>query len=217
VIRGILAPRGVGISPDGAHVVAGVQGRLFGDEFAIYDTTTGEMRRKVGPIQHGILSAPSWSNDGRRLAFMDQTNSLQVFDTVAWKPLGALGKTRFSGQEVVAIWLSDNRRLITTHWGRDVVHLLEVGKPLPVLTINAGGGQAKCVAVHPSEEWIAVCGYKMPVQIWHLPTSKLVKHWQIGPPAGEVTQVAFSPDGHYLATVNGNGTVYVLSLDGVIP
>jgi WD40 repeat protein len=56
----------------------------------------------------------------------------------------------------------------------------------------------------------------MPVQIWHLPTSKLVKTWQIGPPAGEVVQVAFSPDGHYLATVNGNGTVYVLSLDGVL-
>jgi WD40 repeat protein len=63
---------------------------------------------------------------------------------------------------------------------------------------------------------IAVCGEKMPVQIWNLATSKLVKSWQIGPPAGLVSQVAFSPDGHYLATVNGNGTVYVLSTDGVL-
>jgi WD40 repeat protein len=142
--------------------------------------------------------------------------SLQIFDAGSWKLLSTLGKARYAQQEVVAVWLSDNRRLVTTNWGRDEVHVVEVGKPTPVLTISVGTGRALWVAVHPTEEWIAVCGSEMPVQIWHLPTSKLVKSWQIGPPAGEVRQVAFSPDGHYLVTVNGNGTVYVLSLDGVL-
>ena len=216
VLREMLHLQAASISPDGRHVVGGVRNQLFGDEFAVYDASQGDMIRKVGPIKHGILSPPAWSSNGSRVAFLDQTNSLQIFDTSSWKNLGAIGKTRFGGQEVVAVWLSDNRRLVTTHWGNDAVHVLEVGKPLPVLTINAGSGQGRCVAVHPSEEWIVLCGYKMPVQIWHLATSKLVKFWQIGPPAGEVTQVAFSSDGHYLATVNGNGTVYVLSLDGVL-
>ena len=86
----------------------------------------------------------------------------------------------------------------------------------PVSTLNTVGGRLTWVALHPSEKWIATCGENTPVEIWHLPTSKLIKSWQLGPPKGVVHQVEFSPDGNYLATVNGNGTAYVLSLDGVL-
>jgi WD40 repeat protein len=208
--------RQVGLSPDGKYGVGAPRELSFTPEFEIFDASTGKTKRKAGPIQGGILSPPAWSSDGKKLAFVDHSGSFLIFDTQSWKSLGSVGKTRFAQQAVVAAWLSDNRRLVTTNWGRDEVHVVEVGKTTPVLTLNAGTGRAKWVAVHPTEEWIAVCGSEMPVQIWHLPTSKLVKSWQLGPLAGEVRQVAFSPDGHYLATVNGNGTVYVLSLDGVL-
>jgi WD40 repeat protein len=216
VLRGIRRPDGVGISPDGTQIVAGLQNRLFGDEFEIYDAATAASLRTVGPIMFGIESAPAWSADGSRVAFLDMTSSLQVFDTATWTRLAQIGKTHYGGQRVVSFWLSDNRRLVSTNWGKDEIHLLEIGQPNPVLTLNGGSGQADYVAVHPSEEWIAVCGQRMPVQIWHLPTAKLVKAWQLGPPGGVVSQVVFSPDGHYLATVNGNGTAYVLNLDGVL-
>ena len=91
-----------------------------------------------------------------------------------------------------------------------------LAKTKPLMTLNAGSGQVKWVALHPSEKWIATCGEKTPVQIWHLPTAKVVKSWQIGPIKGVVNQVEFSPNGNYLATVNGNGTAFVLNLDGVL-
>ena len=139
-----------------------------------------------------------------------------MLDAKDWKHVAAIGKTSYSDQQVSSAWFADNRRLISTNWAKDEIHLLEVGKATPVATLNAGGGRPRCVALHPSEEWFAVCGEAMPVQIWHLPTSRIIKSWQLGPPEGLVSQVAFSPGGHYLATLNGNGTVYILSLDGVI-
>jgi WD40 repeat protein len=216
VLRGVYHPIGVGISPDGKQVIAGLQDRLFGDEFEVVDAVSGASLRKVGTIQHNIESAPAWNADGSRVAFLDGSGSLQVFDAENWKRIAKLGKTRFSQQRVVSVWLADNRRLVSTNWAGDQTHVLDVDNPKPLVTLNSGSGGAECVAVHPSEEWIAVCGRSMPVQIWHLPTAKLVKTWQLGPPGGVVSQVAFSPDGHYLATVNGNGTAYVLSLDGVL-
>jgi WD40 repeat protein len=215
-IRGMQARGQIGLSPDGQAVIATPRNKLFADEIEVSDAGTGDSLQIVKPVQFGIQTPPAWTRDGSRVGFIDQSGALTIFDTKTWKRIAALGKTKYAQPDVTAAWFSDNRRLITAGWGKDEIHLLEVASAAPVLTLNAGGGRTKCVALHPGEEWFAVCGDSMPVQLWHLPTSRLVKSWQLGPPEGQVSQVAFSPDGHYLATVNGNGTVYVLSLDGIV-
>jgi len=50
------------------------------------------------------------------------------------------------------------------------------------------------------------------VQIWNPVSGELVKTIQIGPHRGIIGQLAFSFDQHYLITVNGNGTAYVVDV-----
>lgn len=215
-IGNVRYPEYLGLSPDGAKLATNPN-RIINKELEIWDADTGASLAKVGPIGVAIHGPPAWSPDGKRLAVNDTHGNLLAFDVAAKTSLGTLGKARFGNSPIRAIWMADNQRLITAGWGRDEVHLLEIGKTAPLTTIHAGKGGVTWVDLHPSEEWIALCGSGIPVQVWHLPTGALVKSWQIGPATGVVSQVAFSPDGHYLATVNGNGTAYVLNLDGVIP
>ena len=204
----------VGLSADGTRAATGtveLKGALD-----VWDINQGKSISKLGVLPSSVYSDPVWSPDGKRVVCNDMSSALHAFDVHAGKLIGVLGKGSFGQCRIRSVWLSDNNRLITAGWGRDEVHLVEIGKTTPNMTINAGGGQVKWVALHPSEKWIATCGYKTPVQIWHLPTARLVKSWQIGPVKGTVNQVEFSPDGNYLATVNGNGTAYILSLDGIL-
>jgi WD40 repeat protein len=205
----------VGLSPDGKRATTGLYA-LKGDVLEVWDVESGKSLAKLGPLPSSARTAPAWSPDGKRLVCVDMNSTLYAFDMDAGKLIGALGKSSLGQQKIHAVWFSDSKRLVTAGWRRDEVHLLEIGKTTPVATINTGGGQVRRVALHPSEKWIATCGDNTPVQIWHLPTAKLVKSWQIGPDKGMVYQAEFSPDGNYLATVNGNGTVYVLNLDGVL-
>lgn len=202
-------------SPDGQRLVTTGRGNKPSLRLLVLNSRAGAIVAE-GPKLFGRLCGdPSWSPDGRHFAGIDQGQSLLELDTATWTPTPIGVQTQFA-QGVAVKWLSDNQRFVTGGWDSDEVHILQVGKTTPVATIRAGGGLVKHVALHPSEQWIALCGEDVPVQIWHLPTQKLVKSWQIGPPKGIVSQVEFSPDGHYLATVNGNGTAYVLSLDGVL-
>lgn len=164
-IRGMQARGFVGLSPDGQAVISTPRNKLFADEIEVSDAGTGESLQMVKPVQFGIQTPPAWTADGSRVAFIDQTGSLNIFDTKTWQRIAALGKTKYAQPDVTAAWFADNRRLITTGWGMAEIHLLDIASAAPVLTLSTGGGRAKFVALHPSEEWFAVCGESMPVQL----------------------------------------------------
>lgn len=214
-LHNVRLSRFAALSADGSQLASNT------DEFvskacAIHNTATGAAVKRLGPWRSSLYGIPAWSPDGTKIVCNDMSSNLEAFDVSSGALISTLGKGHYAQCEIRAVWLADSQRLITAGWGRDEVHLLEIGKTTPVMTLNAGTGRVKWVALHPSEKWIATCGEKTPVQIWHLPTGKSVKSWQIGPLKGVVHQVEFSPDGNYLATVNGNGTAYLLSLDGVL-
>jgi len=213
-VRDVWHSEYIGLSPDGSRLATPIKEGL-GHGIEIWEIATGKSTGAIN-VNRSMWSSPIWSPDGAHLLCNDMGSTLHLFH-VESKAVTNFGGSRFGQLQVQAAWFNDSKRVVTVGWGRDEVHFLEIGKTKPIKTINAGAGSLKCLALDRSNEWLAVGGYKSPVQLWHLPTGKLVKTWQFGPTLGVVSQVAFSPDGHYLATVNGNGTAYVLNLDGVLP
>lgn len=207
---------GVCFSPDGNEFLCSEPEMGGQQPLTIYETETGTLSRKLGNQSDYPEGTPAWSGDGKQIAISSIFKPcLDLLDAKT----GAMARTWGKGPiglRNVAIWFGDSQRLLFPAWSTGDLHVLQVGKPTPLLTIKVGGTPSH-VALHPSEKYAAVCGQRMPVQIWDLQKSKLIKSWQIGPHEGTLSAVAFSPDGNYLATVNGNGTAYLLSLDGVLP
>ncbi|HUG90312.1 MAG TPA: hypothetical protein VML55_05740 [Planctomycetaceae bacterium] len=50
--------------------------------------------------------------------------------------------------------------------------------------------------------------------MWDARSGRLLQTLKLGPSGGLIRQVAFAGDGRHLVTANGNGTVWVLPLEG---
>lgn len=72
-------------------------------------------------------------------------------------------------------------------------------------------GDVQSLAFRPDGSWLASSDNGM-VRLWNLETRMLEHAYQIGPSGARVGKLAFSPEGRYLATANGDGSVYVLRL-----
>ncbi len=73
------------------------------------------------------------------------------------------------------------------------------------------------LAFSPTEPLLATCAEDGTVRLWDRtgsdPRARVI---DLGAPPSGVRAVAFTPDGRYLVTANGNGTLYVLRA-GALP
>ena len=107
-----------------------------------------------------------------------------------------------AGQGVRAISVLPTKRLVAwAEWGRKIA-VWDIGKPEPIrfnLPHNATS-----LSLHPDGEWLAVA-VEWSGKLFHLPTRQ--ERVQLIGHKGAVTSIAFSPDGHILATGSWDGTV----------
>jgi serine/threonine protein kinase/WD40 repeat protein len=85
------------------------------------------------------------------------------------------------------------------------------GKLRQVL-VGHDSNQGRSPTFAPDGETVATWGYDGSVRLWELATGRQQQVIRLCPEGGHIAQVAFSPTGRYLATANGNGTVYILRL-----
>jgi WD40 repeat protein len=75
-------------------------------------------------------------------------------------------------------------------------------------------GSVRGLAFSPTEPLLATCAEDGTVRLWDRtggePHARVI---DLGPPPSGVRAIVFTPDGRYLVTANGNGTVYVLRAD----
>ena len=119
---------------------------------------------------------------------------------------------------------SPDSKLLAAGAGGRTVRLWDLGSRLPTERIHLEGqvGQAGpghttfetsefwdygSVAFSPDGKLLASADEEGQVIIWDPTARKQLHEWRL---PGPVVQVLFAPDGQHLATVNGNGTVYIL-------
>jgi WD40 repeat protein/tRNA A-37 threonylcarbamoyl transferase component Bud32/Tfp pilus assembly protein PilF len=183
----------VSFSPDG-HLLATSQS----DSVTVWDLMSAEL--PVSLPGHGQTLA-AFSPDGRTLATTGMSRVVKLYDVASWQELRTL--EGHSGAVWALAYSSDGTRLATGSQDA-TAKLWEVATGRELATFDGGlGGTVRSVALSPDGARLAAALHvkgegKSMVKVWELATGKeqitLEAHRQY------IECVAFSPDGHTMAT-----------------
>ncbi|MCE9524526.1 MAG: WD40 repeat domain-containing protein [Planctomycetales bacterium] len=180
-------------------------------DWQICDVVTGETLFSLPERPRGEMA---FSPDGKLIAAAGGKTTLNVWDIEKRSIVARLGKT--TSYDLDVLFHPDGRRVLTGGTGFSVrVWDIPSQKEVLALSDPAAKSRPLRIALSKSGTLVAAASEDGVARLWELETNKLLAVFQVGPATGVVADVCFSPDGSYLATLNGNGTVYVLSLDGI--
>ncbi len=206
----LLATAGGGSTP-----VAGVAAAAVTDSAArLWEVATGALVRSLGDAS-GPADAVAFSPDGQLIATAGGDLSVQLWEVAS----GQL--VRVLGSHATAVAFSPDGRLLATAGAGAETRLWEVASGDSGRT--ATHGPARDVAFSPDGQLLATAGGgSVPAAgiaaavvtdrsawLWEVATGTLVR--TLAGHAGQVQTVAFSPDGHVLATCAGDGTARLWS------
>ncbi|MBW3543439.1 MAG: WD40 repeat domain-containing protein [Planctomycetes bacterium] len=124
---------------------------------------------------------------------------------------GQLGRGfgRPTGHDEVPLALSGNGRYLAAGDTWRGVEIHDLHKNQTVALKEEQPGLMFALAFTPDGDALASGAQDGTVRFWDPVTGAQRQSLRIGPPGGTVRQIAFSTDDRLLATVNGNGSVYV--------
>jgi WD40 repeat protein len=218
--------RSVTYSPDGQKVAAviGNTGFAVTELVKLIDVASGAELTTLQPATDQAAASSQrtgtsnsstmarsplrFSPDGHLLA-RALDSKIDVWDVATGEARGTLqGHT---GRIMSITYSPDGRTLVsagldgmTKFW--DVVEMKEVATlpvEAPVTSVDLRYDGALLASSHRDGT----------VRLWDVDSRTLQKAISVGPPNGAVLQTLFTPEGRHLATVNGNGTVYILRLE----
>jgi WD40 repeat protein len=176
----------------------------------LWDPATGKELRTLQGHDAGVTSV-AFSPDGRALASgsFGRPGPIKLWDVATGKELHSF---QGPGYEIESVsFHPDGKTLASTHAYSHTVYLRDVATGQKLRQVSGGSP-----AFSPDGKTLATGGGGT-IRFWDPHTAKEKDSLRIGPSGGSIHQIVYTPDGRHLATVNGNGTVYVLRLAPPLP
>jgi WD40 repeat protein len=95
----------------------------------------------------------------------------------------------------------------------DVIKILDINKDEDVRTLSGHSREILCLAIHPSEKFIASGSRDNNIIIWDFKTGKALK--TLEGHSDNVNYITFSPDGKYLASASDDNNVILWDLSSL--
>jgi WD40 repeat protein len=194
---------GVAISPDNRAVVSGSPDGTV----KVWDT----LKNQEGLRLSAWASALAFHPDGRRLATVDRTVGVRIWDCATGERRSEGLPPAVWGTTLAATYSRDGEQLIRVNQsllGQNValtIHSATTGKLSASIPLHVAFSlqSAPLLAVDPSSDRIAMTTLNE-VQVWDLKAKQKVFSWAWDDRATRFRCLTFSPDGRWLAAASWN-------------
>jgi dipeptidyl aminopeptidase/acylaminoacyl peptidase len=197
--RRLKASSDFGVSTsDLTQVAFSADGKLFAtgnQEGAVqlWDPVSGAELRSIAGHDTGITSL-AFSPDSAFLVSVSQDGILHVWDTVSGEAVISL-----QGDALTCAAFGPDGKTLITGGENGAIKTWDAASGEPIQEFTSGIGTIRNVVVNPGNGQIAISGDVGTVQIWDVTSGTLLHDL---PYASNITGVAFSPDGQWLAATS---------------
>lgn len=146
-----------------------------------------------------------FSHDGASLIAGGSQNTVLVWSIGDKKLTASLGRQTF---DEVRLALSLDGKVVYAG-SSDSIAAFDLSAAKPLWTA-LHGTTVQDISRHPNKPVIAAVGSDGAVVLYDADTGTVIQRLRVGPTAGKLTQIDFSPDGSLLAIAMSNGSVVVL-------
>jgi WD40 repeat protein/serine/threonine protein kinase len=175
----------------------------------LWDAKTGtELRSLAAHAANGKFIGLAFQPDGKLLASVGSDGTVKAWDVSS-------GQLRFQGdhgrEPLFAVVFSPDGRILATA-GAVSLKLWDTASGKELRTLSGHHGGTTDLAFSPDGQTLVSCGFTGTLRLWEPQSGSLRQTITLTVPCGYLGGIAFSADGHHLATANGDGTIYILRL-----
>jgi DNA-binding beta-propeller fold protein YncE len=197
IVPGDTVIHKVAVNPQGTLIASAGREKVL----KIWDLVTGKLVHGIDAHPRDVQSV-AFSPDGRTLASCGYDSHVKLWDAANGQ---AIQTFENAGLQIHwdAVAFSPNGRYLCAVGA--ALRVIDLATGFDRFNVKADDVQTLCVAVNPAGAMVATGGMNRLVRIWDADSGKEVQ--QHAGHQGDITDLAFSPDGRWLASASKDRTI----------